>query len=228
MRCALSNGWIRSVAGCLCVVSLLLLSACSMQKPSSSMESVHAVGDAKPSQNLQAQTYLKDRGPLKVNYLTPLSEITAPEVYVYKEKRRLYLVQSDVLVRDYPIGLGFCPIGDKERRGDGKTPEGSFYICVKNPNSRFDRSLGLSYPARQHAERAFFAELINPLQYRDIVVAYDTHCKPPWNTALGGEIFIHGGGAMADWTDGCVALYDSDMRELFTVANVGTPVSIFP
>jgi murein L,D-transpeptidase YafK len=192
------------------------------------MESVRADKEAKPPERSEEQTFLKNKGPLKVNYLTPMSEIASPEIYVYKEKRRLYVVQSDVLVRDYPIGLGFCPKGDKEKRGDGRTPEGDFFICVKNGSSRFEKSLGLSYPTRRHAEKAFFADLINPFEYRDILLAVDGMGKPPWNTPLGGEIFIHGGGAMADWTEGCVALYDSDMRELFTVAGVGTPVSILP
>jgi murein L,D-transpeptidase YafK len=149
-------------------------------------------------------------------------------VFIYKEKRRLYIIDSGVLVRDYPVGLGFSPKGDKEREGDGRTPEGEFFICMKNAASKFIKSLGLNYPDKQHAERAFFAGIITPVEFRDILVAFENRGTPPWNTVLGGRIFIHAGGAHRDWTEGCVALYDSDMEELFRIAAVGTPVSIRP
>lgn len=209
----------------LCVL-LLFLSACSMQRPTAKVSSDYA-DKAKALQERLSQSDQSKR-PLRVNYLTPLSEIRHPEVFVYKEKRRLYVVQSNVLVRDYPIGLGPNPKGDKQRQGDGRTPEGKFFICTKNPASRFMKSLGLNYPSRRHAERALFAGIINPLEFRKIAVANDGNGSPPWGTPLGGAIFIHGGGAHTDWTEGCIALYNSDMEELFTMASVGTPVVIRP
>ena len=170
----------------------------------------------------------EEKAPIRVNYLIPASSVRNPEIFVYKEKRRLYIVQGNVLVRDYPIGLGFKPQGDKEREGDGRTPEGDFLICVKQYSNRFSKSLGLNYPDKGHAERAYFAGLLSPPEFRDILLASEKKSSPPWGTILGGRIFIHAGGAQKDWTDGCVALYDSDMDELFQIASVGTPVSVRP
>ncbi|MDY0041903.1 MAG: L,D-transpeptidase, partial [Desulforhabdus sp.] len=65
-------------------------------------------------------------------------------------------------------------------------------------------------------------------QFQHILNALERIALPPANTALGGEIFIHAGGAHKDWTNGCVALYNRDMDELFNIAKVGTPVSIRP
>jgi len=212
----------------ICCVLLLSLSNCSMQKSGSMAESTQFDKSAKPADKVADQDAAQDKVTLKVDYLTPVRAIQNPEVFVYKEKRRLYVVQSNVLVRDYPVGLGFHPTGDKEKEGDGKTPEGKFFVCVKKPNSRFQKSLGLNYPDKKHAERAFFAGVIAPMEFRDILLAFENKGTPPWNTALGGQIFIHAGGAHRDWTEGCVALYNSDMDELFQITSVGTPVSIRP
>jgi murein L,D-transpeptidase YafK len=212
----------------ICCLILLSLAGCSMQKSGSMTESTQVDRSAKPTGKLAEQDPAQDKITLEVDYLTPVRAIKTPEVFVYKEKRRLYVVQSNVLVRDYPIGLGFHPIGDKEKEGDGKTPEGKFFICVKKPNSRFQKSLGLNYPDKKHAERAFFAGVISPIEFRDILLAFENKATPPWNTVLGGQIFIHAGGAHRDWTEGCVALYNSDMDELFQITSVGTPVSIRP
>ncbi len=218
------------VAGWMCYMALLvLLSACSMQKPGAGLEAVRSDDKSKAAApEPREQAFLENKGPLKVNYLTPLSEITNPEIFVYKEKRRLYVVQGDVLVREYPVGLGFCPQGDKEKEGDGRTPEGQFFVCLKKAGSRFDKALGLSYPDRTHAEKAFISDTINPFEFRDILTSQEQGSAPPWHTRLGGQVFIHGGGAMADWTNGCVALYNSDIDELFRTVKIGTPVSVLP
>jgi len=205
---------------------LMNVSACSMQKSGSKVDSLD--NRTKSGKQFADKQSGRELTPLRVDYLTPVSKITRPEVYVYKEKRRLYVIQSNVLVRDYPIGLGFSPKGDKQTEGDGKTPEGNFLICVKNPASRFIKSLGLNYPDRKHAERALFAGIITPPEFRGIVSALERTVLPPSNTDLGGQIFIHAGGAHKDWTNGCIALYNRDMDELFSLAGVGTPVSIRP
>jgi L,D-peptidoglycan transpeptidase YkuD (ErfK/YbiS/YcfS/YnhG family) len=212
----------------ICCLLILCLPACSMQKSGSKAESTQLDGKAKPEEKAANQDSGQDKVTLKVDYLTPVRAIQNQEIFVYKEKRRLYVIQSNVLVRDYPVGLGFHPTGDKEKEGDGRTPEGKFFVCVKKPNSRFQKSLGLSYPDKKHAERAFFAGVITPIEFRDILLAFENKTTPPWNTALGGQIFIHAGGAHKDWTEGCVALYNSDMEELFQITSVGTPVSIRP
>lgn len=164
----------------------------------------------------------------RIDYNCPTSEIRSPRIYVFKSERRLLLVQDDTLVRDFRIGLGPHPSGDKFMRGDGRTPEGEFYVCVKNPDSKFYKSLGLSYPAPKHAEQAYLLGAISREEYFSITDACRTRCIPPWNTVLGGAIFIHGGGAHEDWTEGCVALSNSAMDELFEIVPVGAPVQILP
>lgn len=152
--------------------------------------------------------------------------ILNPRIVVSKSKRRLTLYSSDRVVRTYPIGLGSSPIEDKVREGDRRTPEGDFYICIKNTRSKFFLSLGLSYPNQQHAERGLRDGLISRSQYEQIIDALKKKRQPPQYTPLGGEIFIHGNGSHSDWTWGCVALDDKDMRELFDAVPVGTPVRI--
>ena len=158
----------------------------------------------------------------------PVSMVTNPKIYVYKGKRRLLVVDSDTLVREFRISLGFSPSGDKKRQGDGRTPEGEFYVCVKNSNSSFYKSVGLSYPMPKHAEQALIAGNISQEQFARIVQAIENRSRPPWDTRLGGQIFIHGGGAEWDWTRGCIALYNTSMDDLFDMARLGTPVTILP
>ena len=162
-----------------------------------------------------------DHSPLKL----PLA---APHILVKKGERRLLLFDGDRQLRVYRVGLGFTPTGDKTRQGDGRTPEGSFYVCVKNEASKFYRSLGLSYPDKAHAARGLRDGLINRAQHNEIISALDRRQRPPWNTRLGGEIFIHGNGSSNDWTWGCVALDDKDMKELFEAIPKGAPVVIEP
>jgi murein L,D-transpeptidase YafK len=144
----------------------------------------------------------------EVNLNYPVSKVVNPKIYVYKNKRRLLVVENDILIREFRIGLGPRPAGDKQQQGDGRTPEGEFYVCVKKPNSAFYKSLGLSYPAPRHAERALVAGNISHEQFARIVHAIENKSRPPWDTKLGGQIFIHGGGAQGDWTRGCVAIYN--------------------
>lgn len=159
------------------------------------------------------------REPLKL----PLVE---PRIVVSKSARRLELYSQGSVVRTYHIALGSEPVNDKECAGDRRTPEGEFYVCVKNAASKFTLSLGLSYPNREDAERGLRDHLITRAEHDRIIRALEKHLRPPWDTALGGEIFIHGGGTASDWTWGCVALDDADIRELFDAVPLGTPVRI--
>jgi len=149
-------------------------------------------------------------------------------LYVQKSERRLLLVDDKVLVRDYPIALGPQPKGDKCLRGDGRTPEGDFFICAKNPSSKYYRGLGLNYPSPRHAEEAYLLGAISREEYLKIIQANEKKTLPPDSTRLGGDIFIHGGGLGGDWTLGCVALRNSDIDELYEALPVGTPVKIMP
>jgi hypothetical protein len=164
----------------------------------------------------------------KADYLFPVSSVQNPRLYIYKSRRRLLILQDDTLIRDYPIGLGRCPIGDKQKRGDGRTPEGEFFVCVKNPRSKYHKSVGLSYPGKDHAAQALRSGILSYGDYETILKAQERKRRPPWTTFLGGDICIHGGGAHEDWTKGCVALYNFDMSELYSMVTAGTPVYILP
>jgi murein L,D-transpeptidase YafK len=151
-----------------------------------------------------------------------------PHVVVKKGERRLILFDGDKRLRAYRVGLGYAPTGDKTRQGDGRTPEGRFYVCVKNAASKFYLSLGLSYPGKEHAARGLRDGLINQARHDEIVSALARRQRPPWDTRLGGEIFIHGNGSASDWTWGCVALDDANMKELFGAMPKGAAVVIEP
>ncbi|MEW6500848.1 MAG: L,D-transpeptidase family protein [Thermodesulfobacteriota bacterium] len=157
----------------------------------------------------------------------PLPQVLAdPLIEIHKSRKTLYLFEGDKLWRAYPVLVGQNPVDDKVRRGDACTPEGKFYICQKNPRSKYHLSLGLSYPNIEHAERGLRDRLIDERQYDSIVRSITQGRIPPANTALGGEIFIHGDGEYWQWTYGCVALRNKDIEELYQVIKVGTEVII--
>lgn len=155
-------------------------------------------------------------------------KLASPRILVKKADRRLYLYDGRKLVRTYRVGLGLSPVGDKIRQGDRRTPEGEFYLFTKNDKSAFYLSLGISYPNAPHADRGLRDGLITKSQHDAILRALRLKKTPLQQTALGGDIYIHGRGASSDWTWGCVALEDGDMRELFNAVTVGTPVTIQP
>jgi len=130
-------------------------------------------------------------------------------VQVHKADRKMYLFHHDRVLRDFDIRLGFAPVGHKQFEGDGRTPEGRYYITHRNPNSRFHLSLGISYPNEQ-----------------DIAFA-EAHGKSP-----GGDIFIHGGPTepvtRRDWTAGCVAVTNRQMEVIYAMVNPGTPIYLLP
>ena len=135
---------------------------------------------------------------------------TVTHVIIMKKRRRLYLMHDEKVLRKYRIGLGFAPYGHKQFRGDGKTPEGRYFIDFKNPNSGFHLSLKISYP---NAKDVSYAR---------------SHGKEP-----GGDIFIHGqeNGKFrqrGDWTAGCISVSNAQIREIYKYVPVGTPIHISP
>ena len=136
------------------------------------------------------------------------------------------LYSGGKLVRVYRVGLGSSPNDDKIKEGDRRTPEGTFYIFTKNDKSAYYLSLGLSYPNIEDAERGLSDGLIDREQHDQILNAIHQKTEPPQKTALGGEIYIHGNGSQSDWTWGCVALDDNDIKELFDAVPLGTEVII--
>jgi len=203
-------------------VSLLCLSACQANLTPRLASAQERKGPSAASQFARAtEDRPQDRSPLKL-------PLVRPKIVVKKGQRQLLLFSEDKLVRTYRIGLGLNPVGDKVRQGDRHTPEGDFYIFTKNDKSAFYLSLGISYPHAPAAERGLRDQLINKTQYDAIMRALRAKKTPPQNTALGGDIYIHGNGAGSDWTWGCVALENEDIRELFDAVKVGTPVTVEP
>jgi murein L,D-transpeptidase YafK len=130
---------------------------------------------------------------------------------------------------EVPIGIGTAPDGTKEREGDRRTPEGDYFVCFKNPKSRFHLSLGLNYPNAADAARALAAGAISREEAEAIDAAAREVRQPLWKTALGGEIFIHGGlGDDKADTAGCIAITDAAIEALFPMVELGTPVRILP
>lgn len=156
------------------------------------------------------------------------SDLEKPSLVVKKKKRLLKLFDGQQLVTSYRIALGSVPVGDKIREGDGRTPEGDFFIFTKNPESRYFLSLGISYPNTAAARRGLENGLITPAEHDRIVAATEKKEMPPQKTNLGGEIYIHGMGNLTDWTEGCIALTNREMKELYDRIPVGTPVRIEP
>ena len=118
--------------------------------------------------------------------------------------------------------------GDKLRKGDRRTPEGMFYVCVRNPGSRYTLSLGLSYPSIEDAERGLRSRLITRKQYRHVVWCIRNGKQPPWKTRLGGSIMIHGKAKGRTSTAGCIAMSDPEIKQLYPLIPIGTPVTIRP
>lgn len=155
-------------------------------------------------------------------------------INIFKKQRRLQLMNgsgSSILTCD--IGLGPAPEGFKTREGDGKTPEGRYAICTRNAQSKYTLFLGLNYPSVSDAMPAYERGLITQAQLDAIRHAHANCLRPPWDTPLGGQIGIHGGGIekgslLIDSTAGCIALRDADIQKLWTYADIGMPVIIHP
>ena len=157
-----------------------------------------------------------------------MTRLSEPHLLIRKSERRIDLFDGVKLVKTYRLALGFSPAGDKSIEGDGRTPEGEYYVFVKNPKSKYHLSLGLSYPGREDAERGLKVGLISREEHDEIVAAIAERGMPLQKTKLGGEIYIHGGGTASDWTEGCVALDNEEMAELFRSIPIGTKVTILP
>ena len=143
-------------------------------------------------------------------------------IEIDKAARRLTAIEEDgTQLFSCAIALGKNPVGPKLQEGDGKTPEGEYFICLKK-RGKYGPSLGISYPNEADARRMGAGEeLIACIRERA-----ERKERPPWGTALGGEIFIHGGGTASDWTAGCVALTDEDAETLYRLVPLGTDVVI--
>ncbi len=137
-------------------------------------------------------------------------------IIIEKSERRMDVFAADNhLLKTYAIALGHTPKGVKSREGDGKTPEGHYFITGKNANSHYYKSLRISYP-----------------NIKDQMAASAMHVSP------GGYIMIHGIGKrlgwlgpfhhLIDWTNGCIAITNDEIAEIYMATSVGTPIIIKP
>jgi murein L,D-transpeptidase YafK len=136
-------------------------------------------------------------------------------VIVRKSERRLFLMHGEGVVRSYKVALGLNPIGQKERAGDFRTPEGRYYLSRRNPRSDFFLSIQVSYPNDSDARRAK---------------------RNHWDA--GGSIMIHGLPNQlkhdplyyesTDWTDGCIAVSNGDMVEIWLLTPDNVQIDILP
>ena len=149
------------------------------------------------------------------NHAMKTDVIHADQVIVVKSQRTLTLVSHGNVLRTYKVALGGSPVGAKEQQGDHKTPEGHYVLDRRNAKSRFYKSIHVSYPSERDKQKA--SEV---------------------GVSAGGDIMIHGlpngfGWLGAthraqDWTDGCVAVTNAEMDEIWGLVPDGTPIEIRP
>jgi murein L,D-transpeptidase YafK len=147
----------------------------------------------------------------------------ARTILIYKTARRLELLCGETVAGRYGVSLGFAPDGHKHHEGDGRTPEGDYFISTKY-HSKFHRSLQVAYPNAADADRGLQEGQISAAQHRSIVGAFKGCRTPPQNTALGSYIQVHGGGGgpdYSDWTLGCVALENDAIEKAFAFHRPG-------
>ena len=143
------------------------------------------------------------------------AEAQADLIEVFKGERKMALKRQGKTIRRYRVALGFSPERHKEREGDGRTPEGSYTVDARNPRSAFHLSLRVSYPAED--DKAHAVSL---------------------GVSPGGDIYIHGqpngwrkfqvGHPAKDWTTGCVAVTNAEIREVWSLVPTGVRVVIHP
>ena len=143
--------------------------------------------------------------------------LKADRVLVKKAERKLVLLKDGEIFRDYDIALGDSPMGHKQFEGDERTPEGVYTLDWRNSKSKFYRSIHISYPNSDDQQFA------------------NTRGKSP-----GGMIMIHGQPNKStdpvsawildqmDWTDGCIAVKNNEMDEIWAAIDNGTPIEIYP
>lgn len=148
-------------------------------------------------------------------------------IIITKHTRTLTVFDGEEQVLRIPVVLGENP-ADKQREGDLATPEGEFYVCYKNPDSKYHRFLGLSYPNIEDAERGLRENLITPVEFEQIREAVTQKKCPPWKTALGGEIGLHGPCPNVTWTHGCIAMAVDQIERLYDLLDLGDEVAIEP
>ena len=153
--------------------------------------------------------------------------MSARRLVITKHTKTLVLFDGEEEVLRIPVAIG-KNLADKQREGDLATPEGEFYICYKNPESKYHRFLGLSYPNVEDADRGLREKLITQGEYDQIREAIGRRECPPWKTALGGEVGLHGPCPNVTWTHGCIAMSREQIERLYDLLEIGDEVAIVP
>jgi len=178
------------------LLSLLFFSACT-PKVSNDRYSLEECKE----ELLEATDYAQDAG--------------IDRIVVIKQLRKMYLYKNGVVQQTIPISLGKNPIGHKEEKGDNRTPEGEFFIHRKLCSPKYYRSLCISYPRPEDIKRAE-GKGLNP--GGDITI----HAQPKWNANGKGDSYT----LSKNWTQGCVAVTNSAMKELWYAVREGVPITI--
>ena len=135
------------------------------------------------------------------------------KVLVLKSERKLLLLKRDQVLKTYTVSLGGNPIGPKTMQGDRKTPEGNYLLDRHNPHSQYHKSIHISYPNTEDLARA-----------------------KKLGAPTGGELYIHGlpndykgtSEDLGDWTEGCIAVTNAEIDEIWRMVADGTPIEIKP
>jgi murein L,D-transpeptidase YafK len=153
--------------------------------------------------------------PAAADHSLPTAHEQADSVLVVKSERKLYLLKAGRILRTFNVGLGLQPVGPKQRSGDFRTPEGRYLLERRNVDSDYFLSIQVSYPNDDDRARAR-AQGVDP----------------------GGQIMIHGlpneprydlkHYQGSDWTDGCIAVSNSDMVDIWLMTRESTPIEIRP
>ena len=217
----------------LVVSFLLLLTGCTPYtilpsvSPAPVAEEDTKTESPEPQKNA-AGFVVRETLPMETPTLSP-EEATDVSLTIDKSEHTLTMYNGEEEIAIYSIGIG-KKSGAKEKEGDKKTPEGDYYVCTRNDQSKFHLALGLSYPNAQDAQRGYEAGLISQTERDAICQQIAAGQRPSWDTALGGQIMIHGQkgdmGGECDWSTGCVSADNDVMDILWDYCPVGTPVHI--
>ena len=160
--------------------------------------------------------------------LSPCDTVKDDYVVVHKSTRNVALCKSGKLVKNMRSGLGSAPSGAKLQLGDGKTPEGVFFVPRVIPDSSYYKALLISYPSAADAARGVASGLITNGQKQQIESASQACVEPPGDTQLGGGIELQGNGGDRDWTAGNIALDDTAVDLIWANIGVGDSVVVLP
>ena len=143
------------------------------------------------------------------------SALSADKVLVIKSERKLHLLKDGDIFRTYSIMLGQNPVGHKQEKGDDRTPEGEYLLKGRNPQSKFHRSIHINYP-NQSDEAAAQKKGVDPGRFIAIHGLPEKSKEAEWD-------YIE-----RDWTDGCIAVTNEEIEEIWELVREGTPIEIRP